>query len=236
MFIATGSLTVQYILDKFRTFNRPQQEGLLEWARLNVQSIEAFFEACIRNTLFSKKSRALYEPMRMIAVRVLNRFPIEIPACEETIAKYQREAVRQAQATIQYLDGEINALVLEKEAAEREKEALEARIQRGKIRERTEGKGPAQPPPRQRTAVDNVLQHLQPQPAGIPGAGRRGDSPARRARDMAGLREIQLPLRDPEAEGPWRDPDEDPKDGRAKCERPAAPSAGSESRTVSMKA
>ena len=230
--LATGSLTIQYILDKFRIFARPQQEGLLEWARLNPQSVEAFFEACIRNTLFSKKCKSTYEPMRMIVVRVMNRHPIEIPACEEAIGNHQKDAVRQAGALIQYLEGEINALTFEKENAEREKEALEERVRQGKIRERVEGRGPAQPVPRHRTAANLVLQRVGDHPVNDIEAARRGSSPERRAREQPGVAPPVMPSEGLGVRGPWRDDDEDPEDGRAWSFQPAAAQTVTEFRTV----
>ena len=224
--IATGSLTIQYILDRFRTFHRHQQEGLLEWARLNVHSIEAFFEACIRNPLFSKKNRIIYEPMRMIAVRVLNRYPIEVPACEEFIQKHQRDAFRQANAKVLYLAGEVNALTIEKENAERDRDNLEELIHRGKARERVEGRGADQPIPQHRSTTELILQRL-----------RESRAAERPGQELAVLPELELPPRDQDSADLWRDHDEDPKNGRAWCLRPASstkPSSTSESRTVKM--
>ena len=234
--IATGSLTIQYLLDRFRSFARPQQEGLLEWARLHVNSIGAFFEACIRNQLLSKKCRGVYEPMRMISVRVVNRLPIAIPECEASIARHQQEALREASNAISRIEDEIRVLEGRKEAAKQHLADLQDLVRRGNVRERTEGRGPAQPPPRNQEAVREPGPRVGAVPANDIEINRRGASPARRAREQPALPELELP---PRGEGnenqisPWLDHDEDPNDGRAWCKERKV-TVASETRTVRL--
>ena len=215
--LATGSLTIQYILDKFRAYGRSQQEGILEWARLNVRSIEAFFEACIRNPLFSKKCRGLYEPMRMVALRVSNQFTIEVPECEASIQRHQREAIRNAGNTVTRIEEEIRVLEQRKEQAAANLERLQELVDRGKARERLEGRGPAQPAPRMRRQEVEDPPRVGEVAVNVIEANRRGVSPARRAREQPALPELDLPPRDDNSRDPWRDADEDPGSGRAWC-------------------
>ena len=234
--IATGSLTIQYLLDRFRSFARPQQEGLLEWARLNLKRIEAFFEACIRNPLLSKKCRAVYELMRMISVRVSNRLPIEIPECEASIARHQQSALREANNVILRIEEDIRALEARREAAIQDLARLQDLVDRGNARERTEGKGPAQPPPRAPEAQPDQRPRIGDGPVNDIEANRRGASPARRAREQPALPEVVLP---PRGEGnehqdtPWVDHDEDPENGRAWCNQKKN-SAVTETRTIRL--
>ena len=218
-------ITIQTLLEVFKQLNRSQTEALLEWGRTNVHLVESFFEACVRNSLFSKKYRAVYEPLRMIVLRTLNRHSIEVPACEQNFERYQNEALRALAAQVRQLEDDLRTLQVEKEDLEQELVDLKERIGKGKLIDRSEWRGPAQPLPRsQRTPGAHP-----PQPRGQAIGGAVGgvdivrpEGPPDAGAMFPGAAPfVEVPGRGAEPAGtfnPWFDPDEDPESGRTRYE------------------
>ena len=87
--------SIDELLDVFKQAQRPQREGLLEWARLNPGQVNTFFEVCNRNTAFSKKYRTTYEPLRLCVLRTMDTHPIEVGPCEDNLIGNLSSAIAQ---------------------------------------------------------------------------------------------------------------------------------------------
>jgi hypothetical protein len=219
--IDTSVMNLRYMLDLFGRIARPQTEGILEWARLNPGKIGAFFGACMRDQDTSKKFRPIYESLRMIHLRVLDRQPREIPACEANILKYQHETVQSKRDDRERVEAHIEELLVEREALGDDIDHLLKTIAKGKLIDRSEFRGPAQRPPRaeaEEAARVPVRDRIGLQPLNNVERRRRGQRPEDRAREFAAVDPVRLPDRGVPVEGEttkWLDGDEDPEFGRA---------------------
>jgi hypothetical protein len=220
--IDARQVSVDYMLEQFARYGRSMHEGIFEWARLNPLRVDQFFEVCLRDADVSKKFRPIYEQLRMIAVRVLNIHPREIPICEDNLARYQDLALRSNAAERAELAVKRAEIEAEDAALEEESRHIEWAIGQGKRIDRSQFRGPAQPAPRP-PAAD--LEHRRPlrERLGFRQLNqielhRRGQHPDVRALEFGAIRRVVFPDRGVPVEGEqyhWEDGNEDPTYGRA---------------------
>ena len=241
--IDVTKVTVDYMLDLFRKLRRSQTEGILEWARENPSKINDLFRAFSKSDMVAKKFRALYDPVRLIGLRVSNIHPQEVKFCEENLTKHMKNAISAQEKVVANFDEKISdigqqisdmeqrllELELEKDNLQDSKEdavrtldTLKSDIYRGKSTDRSKWRGPAQPPPRvPRHSADepeNVHDRVGTRALNPIEQHRRGVPPQERMRDHRFVVPEVMPNRGvPLANetSRWMDGDEDPDSGRA---------------------
>ena len=153
--INPDEVSVKYMLDVFRSCARPQKEGILEWGRFNPDKISHFFSVFLKDTMVSKKYRSIYEPLRMIALHVNAEHPVEVPAIEDNIKKYQDEELRSCQQEMDDIQAQIDTLMQRRQQAELDLRDVMADIQDGKGIDRSRWRGPDQPRSQRRLSIEN---------------------------------------------------------------------------------
>ena len=219
-------ISVDFILDVFRKLKRSLTEGIIEWARQNPDKIDELFTVLAGSDILAKKLRAVYDPIRLTGLRVLNIHPIEVPFCEANLTKHQNLAISTQEKYIADNDAKIAELLRERDVALQRLFRIKAEVDKGKSVDRSKWRGPPQPPPRRQSqdqGENNVVQdRVGHRPANDIELHRRGIPPEERMR----LHRFFIPDRFPERGAAvenefnsWRDADEDPKDGRVAVER-----------------
>ena len=125
-------LDIPNLLRLARAAKRSPQEGTLEWLRLHVSQCDDLFRVFIRNTSFSKKYKSIYEPLRMIAKRVTNVSPIEVPACEKNIKLRQEKVLRDEIFHNNELQQAVKDAISRKEESDRIIKCIKRDIELGK--------------------------------------------------------------------------------------------------------
>ena len=147
-------ITIQYLLDVFRTCARGQKDGILEWGRLNPTKISEFFRAFLRDIGVSKKYRSLYEQLRMVCLRVLNENPVSVPAIEDNLERYQDDELAKRQAALNDIRDKIQELRYKEYDAYMNLKEVKEEIALGNSVDRSKWKGPEQPSPRATSRPD----------------------------------------------------------------------------------
>lgn len=203
------SLSVDSLRRIVSLTRRSVAEGVLEWARLHPREVEKFFDVCAENPQFGKRYRALYEPLRLLALHVLDEHVRELPICEQSIRDRRGSALREerdrnAALSVQLtdikqkmeeLEGQLAEVGVLKIDSDRALAALENEAGRDKLSDRSKWRGarPEKNPPK------------NPEP------GRRGVSPESRAAEQAPIPMPVLPARQGVADVPgsgWKDLEE----------------------------
>ena len=226
--IAFDDLTIQYMLDLFKELRRSQPEGILEWARLNVRRVGDFFQRCLESPCFRRKFRALYDPLRMIVLRVLEEHTIELPACEENLKRCQLDALNKKNADIDAINIKIVELNGQRNQMMLERNKIQLMMSKGKLIDRSECRNVTQGAKSASTSDDGVQGRLGTKPASSLEINRKGIPPEERARDHRFQVAKDLPDRGVPVEGSqtkWIDGDEDPSDGRIPVKSPRKRSA-----------
>ena len=220
--IDVSKISVDYMLDTFRKLRRSQSEGILEWARENPLQINALFDAFAKSDVLAKKFRAIYDPVRLTALRLLNVHPVEVPFCEANLQKHMNNAVSDKQKVLDDINVKIQELSHARDRAEQELSAVKAEVEMGKSLDRSKWRGPAQPPPRHPRATEDepeqVHDRVGSRPQNAIERNRRGVPPQERRRDHRFVIPERLPPRGvpiPDEINRWMDGDEDPGSGRA---------------------
>ena len=241
--IDVTKISVDYMLDIFRKLRRSQTEGILEWARENPSKIDDLFKAFSKSDMIAKKFRAVYDPVRLIGLRVLNIHPQEVPFCEQNLTKHMNNAVAAQEKIISGFDQQISAL--DRQMSDLDQQILELKLQQEGIQEskqeavqaldtlmgdvrkyksidRSKWRGPAQPPPREPRRPDQepltVHDRVGAKAPNPIEQHRRGVPPEERVRDHRFVVPEVMPSRGVAIAGEtnrWVDGDEDPDSGRA---------------------
>ena len=226
--LSFDDLTIQYMLDLFKDLRRSQSEGILEWGRLNIELISDFFQRCLDSPCFRRKFRALYDPLRMMVLRVMNEHTITLPACEESLKQSQLDALQAMDTEIDAINLKITDLNGKRNAVMLERNRLELAMNKGALVDRSEWRKPHHPVREAQDSDDGVQTRLGAKPTSALEINRRGVPPQERARDHRFRVAADLPERGVPLEGSstkWLDGDEDPSDGRLPIKSPRKRSA-----------
>ena len=174
--------TVERVMAALSGARRSATEALLEWGRLNPELVGRFFVACNNYPSLARRFKNLYEPLRVMVLRVADTHTVEVRSLEAAMLKRRDREVEQERVRndnlrerLEQLEQERIRLIVDIERSDEHLRQLYLDVERSKDVDRSRWRGREAP-----RAVS-------------PETGRRGASPNTRAAEQAGVLESELP-------------------------------------------
>ena len=109
------------LLDAAEKANRPQRELIVEWMRIHPEEIHRFLDACRKERKFARTYRKVYEPLRMISLRLMNEDVVPVKLLDKAIERDLDETNQWLTTKIQSLRDEMQFMKDMKDKLEKER-------------------------------------------------------------------------------------------------------------------